>query len=122
MTLRVMKLLLHQKAIQNKLQLQKAFFDIQYKNGVKIQEYSVISNEDFIFEVNRVGGILEGLWKKMNVNLVVIEKGNYKNGVKSENGINFMDGANGLMASFMFLASFSSVSYTHLTLPTILLV
>ena len=32
--------------------------------------------------MNRVGGILEGLWKKMNVNLVLIEKGNYKQGLK----------------------------------------
>ena len=60
----------------------KKISDIQYKNGEKIQEFTVISNEDFIFEVNRVGGILEGLWKKMNVNLVLIEKGNYKQGLK----------------------------------------
>ena len=55
----------------------KKISDIQYKNGVKIQEYIVISNEDFIFEVNRVGGILEGSWKKMSVNSVLIEKGNF---------------------------------------------
>ena len=68
--------------------------DIQYKNGVKIQEYTIIYDENFIFEVNKLGGILEGPWKKMNANLVIIEKGNYKKGLKvgtwykfSEDGI-----------------------------------
>ena len=48
----------------------------------KINEYIVYSDKNFIFEVIKIRGILEGKWIKWSFDNIKIEEGNYKNGIK----------------------------------------
>ena len=60
----------------------KIIKDINYIDGQRVNEYIIYNDENYVLVVNKVRGVLEGIWEKWSLENIKIEEGTYKNGVK----------------------------------------